>query len=39
VPLFWYSTLDGRSERPPAKAIAEHQQVMAWYARFIVRKQ
>jgi hypothetical protein len=32
IPLFWYSTLDGRSERPLAQAIAEHQQVMAWYA-------
>jgi len=32
IPLFWYSTLDGRSERPLTEAIAEHHEVMAWHA-------
>lgn len=31
IPLFWYSTLDGRSKRPPAEAIRENQEAMAWY--------
>lgn len=32
VPLFWYSTLDGRSGRKPAEAIRENQAAMRWYA-------
>jgi len=32
IPLCWYNTLDGRSNRPPRQAIAENQQAMAWYA-------
>ncbi len=33
VPLFWYSTLDGRSDRALPDAIRENQEAMAWYAR------
>ncbi len=32
IPLCWYNTLDGRSDRPPRQSIAENQQAMAWYA-------
>ncbi|MBI4976901.1 MAG: cobalamin B12-binding domain-containing protein [Spirochaetes bacterium] len=32
IPLYWYSTLDGRSGRPLAEAIAENCAVMRWYA-------
>jgi len=32
VPLFWYSVLDGRSQRPLRDAIRENQQAIAWYA-------
>ena len=32
IPLCWYSVIDGRSTRSIAEAIAEHQQVMKWYA-------
>ncbi len=32
VPLFWYSALDGRSQRPLRDAIRENQQAIAWYA-------
>jgi len=32
IPLCWYNTLDGRSNRPPHQAIAENQQAIAWYA-------
>jgi methylmalonyl-CoA mutase cobalamin-binding subunit len=32
IPLFWYSALDGRSERPLETAIRENQAAMAWYA-------
>jgi methylmalonyl-CoA mutase cobalamin-binding subunit len=32
IPLCWYSVIDGRSKRPIADAIREHQQVMHWYA-------
>ncbi len=32
IPLCWYNTLDGRSDRPPQQSIAENQQAMAWYA-------
>ncbi|HEY3313844.1 MAG TPA: hypothetical protein VGL40_00985 [Bacillota bacterium] len=32
VPLFWYSALDGRSERPLAEAIAENQAAIRWHA-------
>jgi len=31
VPLCWYSTLDGRSNRPVAEAIAENQACMRWH--------
>jgi methylmalonyl-CoA mutase cobalamin-binding subunit len=31
VPLFWYSTIDGRSNRPLVEAIRENQATMAWY--------
>lgn len=31
VPLFWYSTLDGRSGRTPEKAIQENQLAIKWY--------
>lgn len=32
VPLCWYNTLDGRSDRPPLISIRENQQAMKWYA-------
>jgi len=32
VPLCWYNTLDGRSDRPPEVSIAENIQAMRWYA-------
>ena len=32
VPLCWYNTLDGRSDRPPLLSIKENQQAMKWYA-------
>lgn len=32
IPLFWYSELDGRSQRSLEKAILENQQVIQWYA-------
>jgi len=32
VPLFWYSQLDGRSNRAEEEAIRENQEAMAWYA-------
>jgi methylmalonyl-CoA mutase cobalamin-binding subunit len=32
IPLCWYSVIDGRSKRPIAEAIREHQEVMSWYA-------
>jgi len=32
IPLFWYSTLDGRSKRPLKKAIVENQKTIKWYA-------
>ncbi|MEO0107552.1 MAG: cobalamin B12-binding domain-containing protein [candidate division WOR-3 bacterium] len=32
VPLFWYSQLDGRSDRPLPEAIAENQRAIRWYA-------
>lgn len=32
VPLFWYSELDGRSDRPLETAIAEQQELAAWSA-------
>ena len=31
IPLCWYSALDGRSQRTPAKAIRENQEAMRWY--------
>jgi hypothetical protein len=31
IPLYWYSTLDGRSKRTVEQAIAENQRTMAWY--------
>ncbi len=31
VPLFWYSLLDGRSQRPLAQSIPEVQAVMRWH--------
>jgi hypothetical protein len=31
VPLFWYSLLDGRSQRPLYKSIPEVQRVMRWH--------
>jgi hypothetical protein len=31
VPLFWYSLLDGRSQRPLEESIPEVQQVMRWH--------
>jgi len=33
IPLFWYSQLDGRANRPLAAAIRENQAAMAWYGR------
>lgn len=32
VPLFWYSLLDGRSERPLTESIPEVQAVFRWHA-------
>lgn len=32
VPLFWYSELDKRSDRPLAMAIQENQETIRWYA-------
>ncbi len=32
VPLFWYTLLDGRSQRPLRTAIPETQALMAWHA-------
>ncbi len=31
IPLCWYSTLDGRSDRSPETAIRENQEAMRWY--------
>jgi hypothetical protein len=31
VPLYWYSVLDGRSQRTLEEAIRENQAAMAWY--------
>lgn len=31
IPLCWYNTLDGRSQRPPEESIAENIECMAWY--------
>lgn len=31
IPLFWYSRLDGRSQRPLAESIPEVQAVMRWH--------
>ena len=31
IPLFWYSQLDGRSERTLEEAIEENRQVIKWY--------
>lgn len=33
IPLFWYSELDGRSDRRLEQSIAENQEAMAWHAR------
>ena len=32
IPLCWYNTLDGRSNRPPEEAIRENQEAIRWYA-------
>lgn len=32
IPLFWYSTLDGRSRRPLHEAICENQEAIKWHA-------
>jgi hypothetical protein len=32
VPLFWYSELDGRSDRKLEEAIEENRSAIAWYA-------
>ena len=32
VPLFWYTQLDGRSQRPLREAIPETQALMRWHA-------
>ena len=32
IPLCWYNTLDGRSNRPPEQSIAENLAAMRWYA-------
>ncbi len=32
VPLFWYSALDGRSQRPLPDAIRENRAAIRWYA-------
>lgn len=31
IPLYWYSQLDGRANRPVTVAIKENQEAMAWY--------
>lgn len=31
IPLFWYSLLDGRSQRPLVESIPEVQRVMRWH--------
>lgn len=31
IPLFWYTQLDGRSQRPLVSAIPETQALMAWH--------
>lgn len=31
IPLYWYSQLDGRANRPVAMAIKENQEAMAWH--------
>ncbi len=33
IPLFWYSQLDGRSERTLEEAIEENREVIKWYGR------
>jgi hypothetical protein len=33
IPLFWYSALDGRSQRSLPDAILENQSAIQWYAR------
>ena len=33
IPLFWYSRLDGRSDRSLSDAICENQKVMAWHGK------
>jgi uncharacterized protein (DUF433 family) len=33
IPLFWYSALDGRSQRSVKEAIIENQTAMAWYGK------
>jgi methylmalonyl-CoA mutase cobalamin-binding subunit len=32
IPLCWYNTLDGRSNRPPEESIPENIEAMRWYA-------
>lgn len=32
IPIFWYSELDKRSERPLIEAIRENQETIRWYA-------
>lgn len=32
IPLFWYTRLDGRSQRPLRQAIPETQELMRWHA-------
>jgi hypothetical protein len=32
IPLFWYTRLDGRSQRPLRDAIPETQELMRWHA-------
>ncbi|HHW70386.1 MAG TPA: cobalamin B12-binding domain-containing protein [Clostridiales bacterium] len=32
IPLFWYSEMDGRSERTLEEAIEENREVIRWYA-------
>lgn len=32
IPLYWYSELDGRSDRPLAAAISENQAAIRWHA-------
>lgn len=32
IPLFWYSELDGRSQRPLLEAIKENREAIRWYA-------